>query len=124
MTLSIGEVARQTGLSIHTLRFYDELGLLGQVKRAPNGHRAFDEDVLGWIGIIKCLRATEMPVAEVQRFARLGDQGRITQQRELLEAHRLEIERRRREVDAAIALIDQKITYIREAEAAAAAPGS
>lgn len=118
MALTIGEVAQQTGLSIHTLRYYDELGLLPQVSRAGNGHRIFGEDVLGWIGIIKCLRATQMPLAELQRFTALAHQDidTITQQRELLETHRQEVRQRMAEVEAAIALIDHKIAYMREAE--------
>ena len=126
MTLTIGEVAHLTGLSIHTLRYYDELGLLPQVKRAENGHRVFDEDVLGWIHVIKCLRATQMPLSDVQRFTYLAhqDMDTITQQRELLEAHRREIEQRMCEVETAIALIDDKIRHMRETEAKRISVGS
>jgi DNA-binding transcriptional MerR regulator len=119
MSLSIGEVAHRTGLSIHTLRYYDELGLLPQVTRAENGHRVFDEQVVGWIHILKCLRATQMPLAEMQRFTSLAHQDgdTIPQQRALLEAHRREVAQRMREVEAAIALIDDKIRHMRETEA-------
>ena len=119
MSLSIGEVADLTGLSIYTLRYYDELGLLPQVSRAENGHRVFDEEVLGWIHIIKCLRATQMSLSDIQRFTYLAhqDTDTITQQRELLEAHRREVEQRMCEVKAAIALIDDKIQHMRETEA-------
>lgn len=118
MELSISEVAHLTGLSIHTLRYYDELGLLPQVKRARNGHRVFGEDVLGWIHVIKCLRATQMPLSEMQRFTQLAhqDMNTLAQQRELLETHRREVEERMREVEMAIALIDDKIHHLREAE--------
>jgi len=119
MSLSIGEVADLTGLSIHTLRYYDELGLLPQVRRAENGHRVFDEEVLGWIHIIKCLRATQMPLSDIQRFTYLArqDGDTIALQRELLEAHRRQVEQRMCEVKAAIALIDDKIRHMRETEA-------
>ena len=124
MMLSIGEVARQTGLSIYTLRYYDELGLLPEVKRLDNGHRVFDEDVLGWINVLKCLRATQMPLADIQCFTQLAQQGVVTiaQQRALLEAHRREVERRMGEVEEAIALIDHKIEYMREMEGKKEAP--
>lgn len=118
MALTIGEVAERTGLSIHTLRYYDEIGLLPQVKRAANGHRVFNEDVLGWIDVIKCLRITQMPLADMQRFTHLAHQGinTLSQQRALLEAHRREIEQRMCEVEEAIAMIDHKINYMRKAE--------
>jgi DNA-binding transcriptional MerR regulator len=118
MALSIGEVAQLTGLSIYTLRYYDELGLLPQVTRAENGRRVFGDEVVGWIGIIKCLRATQMPLSNMQRFTQLAHQDidTITQQREMLEAHRREIAQRMVEVEEAIALIDHKIQYMRETE--------
>jgi DNA-binding transcriptional MerR regulator len=119
MSLSIGEVADLTGLSIYTLRYYDELGLLPQVRRAENGHRLFDEEVVGWIHIIKCLRATHMSLSDIQRFTHLAHQesDTIAQQRALLEAHRREAEQRMCEVQAAIRLIDDKIQHMRETEA-------
>lgn len=116
MPLSIGEVARLTGLTIHTLRYYDDCGLLPQVERADNGHRRFDEDDLGWIEILKCLRATDMPLADMQRFTQLVAQGPSTagQRRDLLEAHRRMVEARQRETEAALARIDEKIKHYRE----------
>jgi DNA-binding transcriptional MerR regulator len=79
----------------------------------------FGDEVVGWINMIKCLRATQMPLSNMQRFTQLAHQDidTITQQREMLEAHRLEIAQRMREVEAAIALIDDKIQYMRTTEA-------
>lgn len=77
--MSISEVARLTGLSIHTLRYYDECGLLPQVQRTASDHRQFDETDLDWIDILKCLRATEMPLADIQRFTELVQQGMHTE---------------------------------------------
>jgi MerR family transcriptional regulator, aldehyde-responsive regulator len=116
MTLSIGDVARLTGLSIHTLRYYDERGLLPQVKRAENGHRIFDADDLDWIDILKCLRATEMPLAEMQRFTQLVQVGPTTagQRRALLEEHRQAVEARLREIQTALVRIDEKIDTYRQ----------
>jgi DNA-binding transcriptional MerR regulator len=114
MSLSIGKVAEKTGLSVHTLRYYDALGLLPQLKRAENGHRVFDEDFLGWINMLKCLRATQMPLAEMQAYAQLYLQGpeAAEAQRALLEAHRQEVAQHMAEVEAAIRLLDHKIAYL------------
>jgi len=46
-TLSIGEVADRTGLSVHALRFYEREGLIANpVRRGPNGHRVYTEQDL------------------------------------------------------------------------------
>ncbi|NJL56168.1 MerR family transcriptional regulator [bacterium] len=72
------------------MRYYDECGLLPQVQRTASGHRQFDETDLDWIDILKCLRATEIPLADIQRFTELVQQGMHTaaERRQLLEQHR------------------------------------
>ncbi|HZU93914.1 MAG TPA: MerR family transcriptional regulator, partial [Microbacterium sp.] len=70
MTLTIAEVAERTGLSPHTLRYYERDGLLlRDVERAPSGRRAYSEDDVNGIQVVARLRATGMPVAEIRRYA-------------------------------------------------------
>jgi MerR family transcriptional regulator, aldehyde-responsive regulator len=118
LTLLIGDMARLAGLSIHTLRYYDERGLLPQVKRAENGHRVFDVDDVDFIVILKCLRATEMPLADIECFTKLVQDGPITagERRALPEAHRREVESRLREIKTALKRIDERIVHYRTIE--------
>ena len=111
--LSISEVSRQTGLPIHTLRYYDECGLLPRVQRDDNGYRRFDDDDLEWIGILKCLKATEMPLAEMQAFTELvqEDIHTASDRLALLRAHRQQFEARLAEIHVALEVIDGKIAY-------------
>lgn len=69
--LPIQQVAHRTGLSIHALRYYERLGLMASISRLPNGHRRYSEADLEWIDFLKCLRATAMPIVEMQRFAEI-----------------------------------------------------
>lgn len=70
--LSIGEVAERTGLSVHTLRYYEREGILGtQVGRKPNGHRVFAESDIQWLEICKSLRAAGMPLVEIREYGEL-----------------------------------------------------
>src|SRR6266568_4461292 len=64
-TFSIQQVADRTGLSIHTLRYYEQIGLLVSIYRLPNGHRRYSEANIRWIAFIKCLRAAGMPLVEI-----------------------------------------------------------
>src|SRR5260370_37837050 len=91
--LTIQQVAQRTGLSHHTLRYYERLGLLISVHRLHNGHRRYDEGDLRWIDLLKCLRASAMPISELQRFAEITRQGTSTasERRELVEAHRRKV---------------------------------
>ncbi|WP_297562461.1 MerR family transcriptional regulator [Nitratireductor sp.] len=69
--MKIGEVARRTGLSIDTLRYYEKLGLIDPPWR-QGGQRAYDDNIVKWLNFIKLLKATGMPLADVETYARLA----------------------------------------------------
>ncbi len=56
--LTIQEVAKRTGLSIDTLRYYERIGLLEPVGRAQSGHRRYTQQDLDWIDLLIGLRNT------------------------------------------------------------------
>jgi len=89
--LSIADAAAATGLTVHTLRYYERDGLmLDPVDRAPSGHRRYSEADLGWIVMLTRLRATGMGIAELREYAalcRAGD-GNEDERLALLRAHR------------------------------------
>ncbi|HEX5591250.1 MAG TPA: MerR family transcriptional regulator [Candidatus Limnocylindrales bacterium] len=77
-TYSIGEAARATGLSVHTLRYYERIGLIEPVGRLPNGRRAYSEDDLWWLGFVGLLATTGMPIRDLLAFVRLERAGDVT----------------------------------------------
>ncbi|MFI6983661.1 MerR family transcriptional regulator [Embleya sp. NPDC050154] len=88
--LTPAETAERSGFSLDTLRYYERIGLLADVGRAPSGHRRFTEDDLQWLGILRCLRDTGMPIADMRRYAELartGDQESLAERIGLLERH-------------------------------------
>lgn len=111
-TLSIAETAEQTGLTPHTLRYYERDGLmLGSVQRASSGHRRYSDADVRWIRMVTRLRATGMSIRDVRRYAalvRAGD-GNEADRLELLLAHRRLVERELAEVTAHLRAIDHKI---------------
>lgn len=109
--LTIQQVAEKTDLSNHTLRYYERIGLILDVNRAPNGHRRYSNDDLEWIAFLKQLKATGMPLAQMRKFAELRRQGNSTakQRREMLEAHRKTIVQQMQMLNDCLAVIDYKI---------------
>jgi DNA-binding transcriptional MerR regulator len=87
--LTVGQVAELTGLSAHTLRWYERVGLL-RVGRDGSGYRQYTKVDLRRLTLLMRLRATGMPVSEMQRYAELLRSGEPTEEQrvELLEAHR------------------------------------
>ena len=66
--LRIGQVAEATGLPVKTVRFYCHEGLIGIVSRSPGGYRLFDPSVVGELGLIRTLRAMDVPLPELKRI--------------------------------------------------------
>ncbi len=93
--LTPAEAVEQSGFSLDTLRYYERIGLLGPVDRAPSGHRRFTPEDLDWLAVLRCLRDTGMPIAEMRCYAQLVREGRadsIAARIALLERHDAEVE--------------------------------
>ncbi len=116
--LTVQQVAEETGVSRHTLRYYERIGLILDVNRAPNGHRRYTDNDLEWIAFLKQLKATGMPLAQMQKFAELRRQGDGTakQRREMLEAHRQTIMQQMQMLNDCLTVIDYKIDRHRRSE--------
>jgi MerR family transcriptional regulator, copper efflux regulator len=69
--MTIGVVARRTGVPVRTLRFYDRLGILRVEGRSEGNYRLFTDDVLGCVRRIKDLKAAGLTLRQIQRLARL-----------------------------------------------------
>ena len=76
--LAPAEVVERSGFSIDTLRYYGRIGLLDRITRSAGGRRQFNEDHLEWLGVLRCLRETGMPIAAMQRYAASAREGECT----------------------------------------------
>jgi DNA-binding transcriptional MerR regulator len=114
--LTISDAAELTGLSAHTLRYYERAGLmLDSVERAPSSHRRYTEAEIGWVTLLTKLRATGMPIRRIREYAELvraGD-GNEAERMALLEAHREAVLEQLDTVRRNLAAIDAKIDYYR-----------
>ena len=114
--LSISEAAERTGLSAHTLRYWERAGLLQLVDRNGSGHRRYAEEDLERIKFLTKLRATGMPIRQVRRYADLLNRGDESSEERLalLEAHRKAVLAHLEETAGHLELIDWKINRYRE----------
>ncbi len=114
--LSIAEAARRTGVSVHTMRYYERAGLVvTAVDRTASGRRRYHQLDLDWIVICTRLRATGMPIRTIRRYAELVSAGPGNEQERLalLEAHRAEVTARLARTREHLKLIDHKIDVYR-----------
>jgi DNA-binding transcriptional MerR regulator len=114
--LTIAEAARRTGVSVHTLRYYERAGLVvTPVDRTRSGRRRYHGEDLKWISICTKLRGTGMPIKAIRRYAQLvsGGPGNEQERLALLEAHRADVTARLAETQEHLKLIDHKIDVYR-----------
>jgi len=79
--MNVTEFSKCVGLSPHTIRYYDKIGLLDDVHRLPNGHRSFSEKDVRWIAFVRRLKDTGMPLEKILEYAALRKKGRSTLQK-------------------------------------------
>ena len=114
--LTIAEAARRTGVSAHTLRYYERAGLvITPVDRTLGGSRRYRAEDLKWIKICTTLRATGMPIKEIRRYAELvaAGPGNEKERLALMEEHRAVVLDRLAEVQENLKVIDYKIDVYR-----------
>ena len=114
--VSIAEAARRTGVSVHTLRYYERAGLVvTPVDRTASGQRRYQQLDLDWINVCTRLRATGMPIRTIRRYAELVSDGHGNEKDRLalLETHRVEVLARLAELRENLELLDHKIGVYR-----------
>lgn len=114
--LSIADAAEVSGVSAHTLRYYERAGLIGDVDRAASGHRRYTEADLAWIHVLQCLRATGMPIRDIRRYAELvrSSDDNLEARLALLQQHRAAVRAQLEEVQGHLTFIDRKIDTYKE----------
>ncbi|MBQ3706158.1 MAG: MerR family transcriptional regulator [Clostridia bacterium] len=110
---SIQEVSQRTGLSAHTLRYYEKEGLISGVERTPGGFRQYSDEDMEALGLICCLKNTGMPLQEIASFltlTRRGDQT-LEERVNMLRAHRENVLTRMEEMRRYLEKVTWKLEY-------------
>jgi DNA-binding transcriptional MerR regulator len=109
-TLTIAEMAERTGVSAHTLRYYERIGLLS-VPRDAAGHREYSAGDYARVVFLNRMRMTGMSIRELRRYVALVEEGETTvaERRELMSAHRDAIRAQIQELAFALETVEFKI---------------
>jgi DNA-binding transcriptional MerR regulator len=112
-SITIQQAAAATGLSVHTLRYYEKIGLIDPVPRQSNRHRLYRKEDLRWIEFLLRLRATGMSIQQMLRYAelrRLGDQlGSVSERKTLLQQHAVALEAELLELQETLEMLRDKV---------------
>ena len=113
---SIQDVSKKTGLTAHTLRYYEKEGLISGVERTQGGFRQYTDEDLERLGLICCLKNTGMSIQEIARFVQLTREGDHTLQErvELLREHRDRVLERMEEMQKYLDKVTWKLNFFSE----------
>lgn len=116
--MKIGELAKRSVTSAHTIRYYERIGLLPYAHRDRSGRRDYDDSILAWTAFIGRLKTTGMPIREMLRYASYRERGAGTEadRRALLERHRERVRAHVAELNACLLVLDAKIGGYADAE--------
>ncbi|MDB6181969.1 MerR family transcriptional regulator [Paracoccus fistulariae] len=109
--MKIAELARRSGRSAHTIRYYERIGLMPPALRDAAGHRDYGADALVWITFIGHMKAAGMPIQDMLHYARLRQQGTQTgpQRAAILRRRRDLVIAQIAELQATLSVLDSKI---------------
>ena len=115
---TITHVAKQTGLSAYTLRYYEQLGLITNVERAANGHRRYSDSNMQFIELVLYLRDTGLSLDDMVQFVSLYREGDETgtERYAILSQHRQAVQAKVDDLCNMLAYIDKKLAYYQSIE--------
>lgn len=120
MYLTIHDVAKRTGLTTYTLRYYAKEGLFDFVKRSSNkiGTRLFKESDLTFIYLIKCLKNAGLSIKEIKTFVdwTIAGDSTISERRAMFQERRDALQKQMAELQATLDVVDYKCWYYQVAE--------
>jgi MerR family transcriptional regulator, aldehyde-responsive regulator len=113
---SVKQTSEKTGISEHTLRYYERIGLIGAVRRSSGGQRQYSGKDLEWIDFLKCLRSTGMSIEHMVEYADCLNEGDDNFERRLslMREHKSVILSKMGELKSFLEAIEWKINFYRE----------
>lgn len=110
---TVKQVADILGVSVHTVRYYDDKGLIPGTKRNSANQRMFDDDELEWLFVSITLRSTGLTLAEVKRYITLYQRGDSTlkERYQIMQTQRAKTLQEIEDMKLRLAVLDKKIEH-------------
>ncbi|WP_285889367.1 MerR family transcriptional regulator [Paenibacillus glycanilyticus] len=112
------QVSEKTGLSIHTLRYYEQVGLIDGIARDDNGYRQYSESDIVWFQVLNYFRTIGMTIREMQEYTAFNRSGvpTVTARLEFMESYRRKVVDQIAELEKSLDRIDDKINFFKNLE--------
>lgn len=110
--LTMGEASAATGLSLDTLRYYEDEGIVGPFDRDTSNHRRLSDTDVAWIHVVTCMREAGLGISELRTFAGIVRESEPSDDLEtFLHGRRDALVARADALARAITVLDEKIAH-------------
>lgn len=118
--LTIARVAERSGLSVPTIRYYEQEGLIPRIPRDAAGNRLFGSHEISRVDSIRCLRSAGLTLTEMKRYFGLVEQGNSTlkQRKHLMQDAQNRLRQQMEELQRCLLYLSRKISYYDDASQA------
>lgn len=113
-TLTIKEMAAQSGISEYTLRYYEKISLIKPIPRdGSSGHRRYSADAAQLLETLACLRASGLSLDDMRQYLQMRERGReaAAEQKALFQAHAEKVAEEIRQLEIRQRFLDGKVAY-------------
>lgn len=116
MEYTIQAVCRELGLTVHTVRYYCDKGLVPGLRRDKHGNRLFDERSVNWLRAAMLLRSSGLSIAEIRHYFALCQKGMesIEERYQILSALQHKTEEEAKAVQFRLDCISKKVLHCQE----------
>lgn len=113
---TVAEVSEMTGLTAHTIRYYDNIGLIPGMDRTDGNARLFSDYAVSWLHLVHCLRTTGLPVEQVKHYLHLCQKGdsTIRERGEMIFRQKKVLRQQIKDLQAQMEVLKFKESYYKE----------
>ena len=112
--MKIGELARETGVSTHTLRYYEKIGLIDAALKDHSGHRsygAFELDLINWV---VCLKKSGMSLEKIKTYVAAFKSNEQDIMRDMLNEHLEKLNQQQNDIEHYIDVTTRKLSSLKK----------
>lgn len=114
--MKISEVSKLTDISIHTLRYYEKVGLIYPIQKGKSGIREYSDQDVSRLKFIKCMRGADVPIDSLKIYIDLYDEGQHTYEERMaiLNNEYENMLQKQKDVEAGVAYLKHKIEILQK----------
>ncbi|ASP40212.1 MerR family transcriptional regulator [Bacterioplanes sanyensis] len=107
--MKIGQISEMTGLSTHTIRYYEKQGLINAAAKDSSGHRDYGPDDIELLNWVDCLKNSGMSLALIRRYSDAVRSGDQPTQQEILSLHLQQLRLKQQDIHHYIEVTEKKL---------------